>query len=43
MNYIAVELHKKTITSCMKVVVGRRQQVVTRRRFYCQDTTAIRE
>ena len=43
MNYTGVDLHKKTISLCVMVVVGRKRQGVTRRRFYCQDTTAIRE
>lgn len=42
MNYVGVDLHKKTISLCVMVVVGRKRKVVTRRRFDCQDTASIR-
>ena len=43
MNFIGVDLHKKTISLCVMVVVGRKRKVLTRRRFDCQDTAGIRE
>jgi len=42
MNFVGVDLHKKTISLCVMVVVGRKREVVTRRRFDCQDTEDIR-
>lgn len=43
MNFVGVDLHKKTISLCVMVVVAGKRQVVTRRRFDCRDTAAIRE
>ncbi len=42
MRFIGVDLHKKTISLCVVVVVGGKPKVVTRRRFDCQNTEAIR-
>jgi len=42
MNFVGVDLHKKTITLCVMVVVGVKRKIVTRRRFACQDTAGIR-
>lgn len=43
MNFVGVDLHKKTISLCVVVVAGRKRKVVTRKRLYCQNTAAIRE
>jgi transposase len=43
MKFIGVDLHKKTISLCVVVVVAGKRQVVKRRRFDCQKTAAIRE
>jgi len=42
MNFVGVDLHKKTISLCVVVVVGGKRKVVSRRRFDCQNTAAIR-
>ena len=42
MNFVGVDLHKKTISLCVMVVEGRKRRVVTRGRFDCQDTEGIR-
>ncbi len=42
MNFIGVDLHKKTISLCVMVVVDGKRKVATRRRFDCRDTTGIR-
>ena len=42
MNFIGVDLHKKTISLCVMVVVDGKRKVATRRRFDCQDTASIR-
>jgi transposase len=42
MKFIGVDLHKKTISLCVVVVVAGKRQVVRRRRFDCQKTEAIR-
>ena len=43
MNFIGVDLHKKTISLCVIVVVAGRRQVVSRKRYYCDETKHIRE
>ena len=43
MRFIGVDLHKKTITLCVMVLVGRKREVVARARLDCQDTAAIRK
>ena len=43
MNFVGVDLHKKTISLCVMVIVDRKREVMTRRRFDCQDTPGIRE
>lgn len=42
MNFIGVDLHKKTISLCVMVVVDGKRKVATRRRFDCRDTAGIR-
>jgi transposase len=42
MKFIGVDLHKKTISLCVVVVVAGKRQVVRRRRFACQKTEEIR-
>jgi transposase len=43
MKFIGVDLHKKTISLCVVMLVARKRQVVSRRRFSCQATAAIRK
>ena len=43
MKFIGVDLHKKTISLCVVVVAGGKREVVSRRRFDCQKTAAIRK
>jgi transposase len=43
MKFIGVDLHKKTISLCVVVIVAGKRQVVSRRRFMCQDAAKIRE
>jgi transposase len=43
MNFIGVDLHKKTISLCVIAVVEGQRQVVARKRFYCKNTTGIRK
>jgi transposase len=38
MNYVGIDLHKKTISLC---VVDQERKVVDRRRFYCSETERI--
>ena len=42
MKFIGVDLHKKTISLCVMMVVDGKREVVTRRRFICLDTAGIR-
>ncbi len=42
MKFIGVDLHKKTISLCVVVVVAGKRKVESRRRFDCQNTGAIR-
>ncbi len=42
MKFIGVDLHKKTISLCVMVVVEGRRKVTARRRFSCRDTAGIR-
>jgi transposase len=42
MNFVGVDLHKKTISLCVMVVVGGARKVVARRRFDCRNTVGIR-
>lgn len=42
MRFIGVDLHKKTITLCVVMVVAGKRQVVCRKRFECHETAAIR-
>ena len=41
MKYVGADLHKKTITLCVLVVVRGKRQVLMRQRFDCSDTAAI--
>ena len=43
MKSIGVDLHKKTISLCVVVVVAGKRKVASRRRFDCQNTVAIRK
>ena len=43
MKFIGVDLHKKTISLCVIMVVEGKRGVVTRRRFNCRDTARIRK
>jgi transposase len=43
MNFVGVDLHKKTISLCVITVVGGQRQVVARKRFCCKNTSEIRE
>ncbi len=43
MKFIGVDLHKKTISLCVVMVVAGKRKVMTRRRFDCQNTATIRE
>jgi transposase len=43
MKFIGVDLHKKTISLCVVVVAAGKREVVSRRRFDCQKTAAIRK
>lgn len=41
MKYVGVDLHKKTISVCVVVVVRGQRKVVDRRRFACSDTAGM--
>ena len=41
MKYVGADLHKKTITLCVMVIVRGKRQVHKRQRFACSDTAAI--
>jgi len=43
MRFIGVDLHKKTISLCVVMVVEGKRKVVTRRQFSCRNTASIRE
>ena len=43
MKFIGVDLHKKTISLCVVVVAAGKREVLSRRRFDCQKTAAIRK
>ena len=43
MKFIGVDLHKKTISLCVMMVVQGKRKVVARRRFDCRNTGRIRE
>ena len=38
MNYVGIDLHKKTISIC---VVNQQREVLDRKRFYCSETGRI--
>ena len=40
MNYVGIDLHKKSISIC---VVGQGRNVLNRRRFYCRQEESIRK
>lgn len=42
MNFVGVDLHKKTISLCVMAVVEGKRQVLARKRFYCKNTEGIR-
>jgi transposase len=42
MNFIGVDLHKKTISLCVVTIVEGKRKVVTRKRFSCSDTEGVR-
>lgn len=41
MKYVGVDLHKKVISVCVVVLVGRKRKVVARKRFACEDVEGI--
>lgn len=43
MNFIGADLHKKTISLCVVMIVDGKRQVTARRRFECANTAGIRE
>jgi len=43
MRFIGVDLHKKTISLCVVMVVEGKRTVVARRRFDCHNTAGIRQ
>lgn len=43
MKFIGVDLHKKTISLCVMMVVEGKRKVAARRRFDCRNTAGIRE
>jgi transposase len=43
MKFVGVDLHKRTISLCVTILVDRKRSVVTRRSFYCRDTARIRK
>jgi transposase len=43
MKYVGVDLHKKTISVCVMMLVGGKRKVTGRERFHCQDTERIRK
>ena len=43
MKFVGVDLHKKTISLCVVMVVQGKREVVARRRFACKQTQKIRE
>ncbi len=43
MKFVGVDLHKKTISLCVMMVVGGKRKVACRKRFNCQDTASIRK
>lgn len=43
MQFVGVDLHKKTISVCVMAKVGGRRKVTCRKRFYCVDEQAIRD
>lgn len=42
MKFIGVDLHKKTISLCVVMIVEGKREVVARNRFNCKDTSRIR-
>ena len=42
MKFVGADLHKKTISFCVVVIVDRKTQILRRRRFYCCDVGGIR-
>ncbi len=43
MKFVGVDLHKKTISLCVVMLVRGKREVVARRRFACKQTQEIRE
>ena len=43
MRFIGVDLHKKTISLCVVMVVEGKRKVVARRRFVCRNVAGIRQ
>ena len=43
MKFIGADLHKKTISLCVVMVVDGKRQVIARRRFDCRNTACIRD
>jgi len=41
MKYVGVDLHKKTISICVVMLVGRKRKVLARRRLECEDMEGI--
>jgi hypothetical protein len=41
MKYVGVDFHKKSISICVMVLVGRKRRVLARRRWACEDTEGI--
>jgi transposase len=43
MNYVGIDLHKKSISICVVVLAGRKRRVTSRANFFCAETDKIRE
>jgi len=43
MKFVGVDLHKKTISLCVMMVVDGKRKVMARKRFRCDDTAGMRE
>ena len=43
MKYVGADLHKKSISLCVVVVVNGKRQVVARARFECRDVAGLRK
>jgi hypothetical protein len=43
MYYVGVDLHKKSISLCVVVLVDRARKIVERRKFHCEDEEQMAE